>query len=131
IRTIKRQQSQIIENRGVTGKRVTLRMPIDSVELKVSIKVLGYILVFILQWIPAIPYDIYQFNGRAAPWVYCMVIASVNSGVSWSRYGSSNSSSSHEQFIDGSKASSATLNHSNNHVKSIDIENGSPDINRN
>ncbi|CAG8508772.1 4505_t:CDS:2 [Cetraspora pellucida] len=139
IRSVKKQQSEIVESSGVIKKRVTLKAPIDSVEMKVSIKVMGYILVFMLQWVPAIPYDIYQFYGRAAPWVYCMVLISVNSGSvgnaifyvineGWSRYGSELSSSSQGQFNDTSKNSAATLNQSNTYVKSIDVENGTSDI---
>ncbi|CAG8548342.1 10950_t:CDS:2 [Dentiscutata heterogama] len=94
IRDIKKQQSSIVENRA---RNSTFKSPIDEVEIKVSVKVLGYILVYMIQWIPAIPYDIYSLLGRAKPWVYCMVTVAVNMGVSWTRYGNSTNASSYEQ----------------------------------
>ncbi|CAG8678641.1 8376_t:CDS:2 [Gigaspora margarita] len=107
IRAIKNKQLSI-ENRGVVARISTLKSPIDEVEIKVTTKVLGYILVYMVQWLPDIPYDIYSLIGRAEPWVYCLVIVAVHMGSignaifyvineGTSRYGSSNSSSSYEQ----------------------------------
>ncbi|CAG8568203.1 15511_t:CDS:2, partial [Cetraspora pellucida] len=80
IRSIKKQHLAIIK-RSVYNKPDNSTSVISEVEMKVSIKVSGYILVFILQWIPSVPYDIYSFLGRTHPWVYCMVLVSVCMGV--------------------------------------------------
>ncbi|KAF0538243.1 hypothetical protein F8M41_008065 [Gigaspora margarita] len=71
IRSIKKQQATI-----TTSQNITI-FPVTDVELRVSVKVLGYILVFIVQWIPDIPYDMYQFYGTAHPWAYCFVVFTI------------------------------------------------------
>ncbi|RIB02433.1 hypothetical protein C2G38_878408 [Gigaspora rosea] len=107
IRAIKNNQL-LIENRCVVARTSTLKLPIDEVEIKVTTKVLGYILVYMIQWLPDIPYDIYSLVGHAEPWAYCLVIVAVHMGSignaifyvineGMSRHGSSNSSSSYEQ----------------------------------
>ncbi|CAG8624513.1 19701_t:CDS:2 [Dentiscutata erythropus] len=118
IRDIKKQQSKIVENRA---RNSSYKAPIEEVEIKVSVKVLGYILVYMIQWIPAIPYDIYSLLGHTRPWVYCMVTVAVNMGSignaifyvineGWTRHGNSNSSLSYEQVnlkdMSGSKSGS-------------------------
>ncbi|CAG8599269.1 17806_t:CDS:2 [Cetraspora pellucida] len=74
IHAIKKQHLSYIEDRN------TSKHPINAVEIKVIIKVMGYILVFMIQWIPVTFYDIYQLLGVAQPWVYCMAIISTNIG---------------------------------------------------
>ncbi|CAG8625219.1 14030_t:CDS:2 [Cetraspora pellucida] len=115
IRSIKKQHLAIIK-RSVGNKPDNSTSVISEVEMKVSIKVSGYILVFILQWIPSVPYDIYSFLGRTHPWVYCMVIVSVCMGSvgnaifyvineGWNRYGSSNFSSSDQATLENANSS--------------------------
>ncbi|CAG8611718.1 14831_t:CDS:2 [Dentiscutata erythropus] len=144
IRDIKKQQYLVSESKGVFGKRST-HTPMDSVEIKVTKKVLWYILVFMLQWVPAIPYDIYQFFGRAATWVYCMVIVSINLGPignaifyivneGWSRYGTdycySADGSENDKTACSTKVDSKSSNNDDN-TKFMDIENGSFDFDKN
>ncbi|CAG8750574.1 26084_t:CDS:2 [Dentiscutata erythropus] len=74
IRVIKNQQSIFDES------QCTSKYSLNDIEVKVSIKILGYVLVYMIQWIPAISYDIYQYYGNARPWVYCMVMISFNMG---------------------------------------------------
>ncbi|CAG8570711.1 19863_t:CDS:2 [Cetraspora pellucida] len=82
------EKSNIILRQGETQTQVnlsndtnkSLEHSISDVELRVTVKVLGYVLVFILQWIPTIPYEIYQIYGNAPTWMYCMVAASINMG---------------------------------------------------
>ncbi|KAF0515132.1 putative g-protein coupled receptor 21 [Gigaspora margarita] len=146
IRDIKKQQSSVAIVSGVVGNKSTTHSPIDSVEIKVSKKVMGYILVFILQWVPAIPYDICQFFGRAGAWVYCMVIISINMGPignaifyvmneGWSRYGSEINTSAYDSVTDKSStkvdSKNSTIPNYDDNMKFIDIENGSFDIEKN
>ncbi|CAG8440130.1 15919_t:CDS:2 [Acaulospora morrowiae] len=52
----------------------------DDIQAKVTKKVMGYILVFILQWFPIFPYDIYEILDKDAAWVYALVAISFNFG---------------------------------------------------
>ncbi|CAG8725147.1 23247_t:CDS:2 [Gigaspora rosea] len=79
IRFVKKQQRAVRVRKGV-DKNGSPTFPIDEMERKVTNKVMGYILVFILQWTPAIPYNAYKFFGTAEAWAYCLIIASVNLG---------------------------------------------------
>ncbi|KAF0399785.1 putative g-protein coupled receptor 21 [Gigaspora margarita] len=131
---------------GVVGNKSTTHSPIDSVEIKVSKKVMGYILVFILQWVPAIPYDICQFFGHAGTWVYCTVIISINiepignaifyvMNEGWSRYSSEINTSAYDSVNDKSStkvdSKNSTIPNYDDNMKSIDIKNGSFDIEKN
>ncbi|CAG8714402.1 22496_t:CDS:2 [Gigaspora margarita] len=80
IRFVKRQQKTVSVRKGVIDKNSSSTSPIVEMERKVTKKVMGYILVFILQWAPALPYNVYKIFGTAEPWAYCLVIASINLG---------------------------------------------------
>ncbi|KAF0538244.1 putative g-protein coupled receptor 21 [Gigaspora margarita] len=70
-------ESKTMQQATITTSQNITIFPVTDVELRVSVKVLGYILVFIVQWIPDIPYDMYQFYGTAHPWAYCFVVFTI------------------------------------------------------
>ncbi|CAG8816511.1 3427_t:CDS:2 [Gigaspora margarita] len=115
------------------GSQDTSRYSLNDIEIKVSIKVLGYILVYIIQWIPTVIYDLYQYFGNVHPWVYCMVAISINMGPIGNmiffiineegrRYDKSSNYSSAYDHVKGGNADS------NNNTITISIENKSLEI---
>ncbi|CAG8489167.1 13838_t:CDS:2 [Racocetra persica] len=75
IHVVKKQQSTI-SNYTVNKKITTL----NEIEIKVIKKILGYVLVFILQWFPTVPYELWQLHGEPPTWSYCMVAVGLNMG---------------------------------------------------
>nr|CAG8536021.1 13771_t:CDS:2 [Entrophospora candida] len=64
-----------IDQRLLNGQRqITIRA-------HVSKKIAGYILIFILQWIPTLPRYLYKIYSPDAPtWLFILIIISVNTG---------------------------------------------------
>ncbi|CAG8619136.1 3961_t:CDS:2 [Acaulospora morrowiae] len=52
----------------------------SQVEIKAIKKITGYMLMFIIQWFPVFPYDVYQALNKDVPWTYALAVASFNLG---------------------------------------------------
>ncbi|RHZ74848.1 hypothetical protein Glove_219g149 [Diversispora epigaea] len=52
----------------------------ERIEARVTRKVAGYILVFIIQWIPSIPYEVSTILNYRAIWTFVLIVASINLG---------------------------------------------------
>ncbi|CAG8487395.1 12787_t:CDS:2 [Acaulospora morrowiae] len=112
----------------------------SQVEIRAIKKITGYMLMFIIQWFPVFPYDIYQALNKDVPWTYALAVSSFNLGgvgyailyvisEGWDPYGKDLSLGELES--DGTRnASSGTLTPSSNRkgVDENDCEDEEPTI---
>ncbi|CAG8561851.1 1617_t:CDS:2 [Cetraspora pellucida] len=100
IRSVKRKQS--LFNNDVIYKNIP---HFNEIEIKVTKKIFGYVLVFILQWIPTVPYELWQVYSDPPAWIFCMVAVGLNMGgignaifyvinEGWNRCGNNSNNSS-------------------------------------
>ncbi|CAG8557074.1 300_t:CDS:2 [Acaulospora colombiana] len=108
----------------------------SEIEARVTKKVMGYILVFILQWFPTIPYDIYEFLDINTAWVYVLVVIAINMGgignavcyvlnEGWSLHSNNSSLNTEERGDTGRTLSSNVKNkekENNNSVNSTSLQ---------
>ncbi|CAG8560851.1 7506_t:CDS:10 [Diversispora eburnea] len=78
IRGVKKNTSNFSNTTNNYCKNILSRT--EQIEARVTRKVAGYILVFILQWIPSFPYEISIIMDKKEIWTFILVVASINLG---------------------------------------------------
>ncbi|RHZ83960.1 hypothetical protein Glove_86g79 [Diversispora epigaea] len=72
-----RKDTPEISNSGINCSSVEKN---ERIEARVTRKVAGYILVFIIQWIPSIPYEVSTILNYGEIWTFLLIVASINLG---------------------------------------------------